>query len=186
MPFNPVNVGLAAIAVGALTSCVPLQLEVLGDSITAYSAPTIQAQLDPIGDTRISATPGASAGEMQIYAGDGHVDVAVVELGANDVWRGGAPADAIAYIGLTVAGGYLERGARCVIFVTLPTRTGIPAIDVGFSELNTWFRARPFFADYGAALDADPTLTTDGLHPSPAGQAVYARLVESEVRRCLS
>jgi lysophospholipase L1-like esterase len=178
-----------ALCVGVLASCEPPRptIEVLGDSISAYSAAVIASTLDPTGPTRVRAVPSASAAEMQPYAGiAGPVDVAVIELGANDIWRGQAVSPTVDFIAWTVAAGYLQRGARCVVFVTLPTETGIPAVDAGFASLSAWFRARPFYADYGAGIDADPTMTTDRLHPSVAGQAMLADRIAVEVHRCLA
>lgn len=177
---------VAALCAGGLASCDPLRptIEVLGDSISAYSAGVLSSTLSAAGDVTVTAEASRIAGEMNPRAGSPMV--AVVELGANDVARGYAPVDTIAYLGLNVAGGYLQRGAVCVVFVTLPTTTGIASWDSGFAELNAWYRARPFVADYGAAADGDPTMTADRLHPSEVGKRMLAQRILDQVLRCLS
>ena len=173
---------LAAALVSVLAAgCVAPTVEVLGDSISAYSAEAIVAGLEPT-SSRVVATPSMATEDMAPQAGT--ATVAVIELGANDVWRGQPAAEAIQEIS-AVAAGYLQRGSKCVVFVTLPTATGLPGLDAGFRELNVWFRARPYVADYGHHLDADVGYTTDGLHPTEAGQRLLASLIREQVDRCL-
>jgi len=183
----------AMVCFGRFAIAAPVQLLILGDSLTAgYGLPIpdgFQAQLSAALGPNVALVDGAVSGDTSadgaarldwVLAG-GRVDAALVELGGNDGLRGLDPDEMRRNLSFI-----LDELAARHIPVLLSGMIAPPsmgaAYEARFEAVFTALGARkgvifdPFFL---AGLPGRPELVQeDGLHPNAAG-------VDVEVRRLL-
>jgi lysophospholipase L1-like esterase len=160
---------------------------VLGDSITYLSAAAIHAELDPDHTVEVNGVPGIDVAGQQTAAlqfARTQPDVAIINLGTNDV---GARRDPSEVIGeLRAMASEFGPGA-CLVLVTLTTH--VPSDDFAqrAGVVNRWIRSQEHVADWDAALAASSPsarLTSDTVHPTVEGQALMAQLLRQQVDAC--
>ncbi len=173
---------------------------VTGDSITDLTAPALRNELASTYSSSILAVPGATMAMMTPMLRDQLHDVpdaAVINLGTNDALSDNHHwARDLAEIRAAVA------PLPCVEFVTL-NDTAADRFDSFFvrrrstiaARINVALRrlaatsANVHLVDWKAAVDADAApdgadvLTSDGIHPSPIGQAWLAAHIHAAIDR---
>jgi acyl-CoA thioesterase-1 len=170
-------------------------LYAFGDSLTSgYGlaqsegfAPKLQAALRAKG-YNVTVINGGVAGDTTAtalarlkWSLPKHVDAAIVELGANDAFRGGSPADMRANLEAIIAA-LKQRGIPLMLAGMLAP----PNLGTGYStDFNASFKTLadkygvllyPFFLDGVATIDG--LNQADHIHPNPAGvDIVVARIL---------
>lgn len=172
------RVALACAVAAASVGCGGSKVEsvlVVGDSVTVLSAPQIT---DRIEGARVVARSGYTTREITPLVRDaGSADASVVLIGYNDLRRGIDTA-ALDELAATLSG--------CVVWFALPP---VPlygpqtaAFNAAASELEGDISVSTAWRD---AVSTDDTLVSerDGVHPTEAGRAAYAEIVEHELER---
>jgi lysophospholipase L1-like esterase len=157
---------------------------VVGDSITALSAPSIETSLTQSGyQPTIEAVPGIKMAQAEQtidrLAQQGPNDW-IIELGTND---------AGAHDGLWPEAFLSQwqqiRNSQCVIYVSVSPRAG-PIADQIDESLTGLARTHSnvHVLDWGHLSYGNPAwLEPDTIHPTPAGQAELAALETQALRR---
>jgi lysophospholipase L1-like esterase len=156
---------------------------VVGDSITYLSELSITSDFSHAGyQPTISATPGVKIGQSQAEItalAQNRPWAWIIELGTND-----AGARDSVWPEQFLAEWSLVSPAPCVIYVTVSPRAGQVAqmIDASMQKLA---EAHPnvHLLDWGTIEYRNPAwLYSDGIHPTPAGQADLAALETQELQ----
>jgi hypothetical protein len=161
-----------------------VRVAVVGDSITARSAPEIAALLARDYSYRISGCGGFTmAGQLPTIMrlqglGQGRPDDWIIELGTNASGSSRTPTWKTDFHNELAA----VRSAKCVIFLTLSPFLGLaspvgPDINAAIAEAVATHR-NFHSLDWGHIEYTDPGWTSpiDGIHPTPEGSAELASL----------
>lgn len=167
------------------------RVAVYGDSITFQTAADLTAAMPARYGLRIDAVVGATS---RTWIGAAFIEAAttpepdcvVIFLGTNDANYSGInhqpPAQYEANIGQLFTTINTTPVETALVLVTLsPGPWG--ANDYRPDAYNAYLRQVPGcqLVDWHAQVAADPTLTTDGVHPTPAGRALLATLITDAV-----
>jgi lysophospholipase L1-like esterase len=155
----------------------PPTVDVVGDSITALSAPSIDASLTQSGyQPTIEAVPGirlAQAEQTIDRLAQQPPDAWIIELGTND-----AGGHNTLWPEAFLAEWQKVRNAACVIYVSVSPHAGPIAdqIDASLAGLAR-AHANVHVLDWGHLADRNSAwLEPDTIHPTAAGQAELAAL----------
>ena len=170
----------------ALPASAAASVVYVGDSLGVGTGPYLEDELGDVAinnDSDIGRPSGVGVPILQSLIAPGD-EVVVFDLGTND---DPANPDALAEnldAARSIAGG------RCMVIATLnrPPLNGVP-VD-GLNQAVTSFAAADgnvALVDWHARAQADPSLLIDdGVHPSPAGYALRAKLFANAIRSCAS
>lgn len=120
------------------------------------------------------------------YAAD-QPAVAVIALGTNTAWHNSARADDIDLALANEATAVAGFGAACLVRVTLPTASTAPGWDPAVAErLNASSAAwTDRTVDWAGTVAARPELLdAGGVHATPEGYRVRAKMIAAAVRSC--
>lgn len=199
------GVALVAVALVAVSAAqasakrTPLPtntVSVVGDSITFLAEPAVSATLGADGDiVNQVGLPGWTAGALHPYevaARRTKPAVLILEMGTNDallqVKKWGAEESAMFNGAAT---------SRCAVFVDVPRAAdwwgAQAAHDTQLTIADQW-NARLAVAvakhprwrevDWAGAVAADPSLSSDGMHPTDAGSQWLANAYEAAITTC--
>jgi lysophospholipase L1-like esterase len=156
----------------------------VGDSLGVGTVPYLRSELSGVtidDDSEIGRPSSAGVPILeQKMAAD--PDVVVFDLGTNDdTANPGALAS-------DLDSARRIAGARCMVIATLnrPPYNGVPV--TGLNRAITSFAAADgnvALVDWHARAQADPSLLiSDGVHPTPQGYALRAKLFAAAIRSC--
>lgn len=196
---------MATLCALTLCACSPIykgntsgtKVGVVGDSITAYALPAVEATLAPTYHYSVGATPGidlkgARTAHVQPMVAT-HPEVLVVELGINSARDGWTSAD------LPHLEGVLRdvRTVPCVVWVVPDALDASYYDNQGSSAPTLHERILQFKASLEKRLPANPNVhlaywgqqerthptwyDTDGLHNTPRGENAYATYVKNAI-----
>jgi hypothetical protein len=172
----------------ALTLAVPAgasaSVAYVGDSLGVGTVPYLRSALPTVtidDDSEIGrpSSVGLPILEQKMSADP---DVVVFDLGTNDDT---ANPSALAS---DLASARQIAGSRCMVIATLnrPPLNGVPV--TGLNRAVTSFAAADgnvALVDWHARAEADPSLLiSDGVHPTPEGYALRAKLFAAAIRSC--
>ncbi len=179
--FLGIAVTLAALA---LPTAANASVAYVGDSLGVGTVPYLRSELDgvTIDDDSEIGRPSSVALPILQSKMAANPDVVVFDLGTND---DPANPDALAS-DLTSA--RQIAGSRCMVIATLnrPPLNGVPVN--GLNQAVTSFAAADgnvALVDWHARVQAGPSLLiSDGVHPTPEGYALRAKLFAAAIRSC--
>jgi hypothetical protein len=162
------------------------QVAVVGDSITVLANPYIRADVEPTHALVGNAITGARIADMLPWL-QGHVSdspIIVENLGTNDIdhsdWQSAESSllNAVA-------------GSACVELVTIHNGAASDRAAFNANLANAAAaNANEHVMDWAAAVDADPTLVFDGVHPSDKGSQwlgnAYASAIANDCSTSIS
>ena len=158
----------------------------VGDSLGVGTVPHLRGQLDglTIDDDSEIGRPSSAGPPILESLITADSEVVVFDLGTND---DPAAADGLAS---NLAAARSIAGARCMVIATVnrPPLNGVPVTGLN-RALNSFAAADGNVAlvDWHARAEADPSLLIDdGVHPSPEGYALRAKLFAQAIRSCAS
>jgi len=158
----------------------------VGDSLGVGTVPYLRGELAGVAiddDSDIGRPSGVGVAILESLLSADH-EVVVFDLGTND--DPGAPGALAA----DLAAARSIAGDRCMVVATLnrPPLNGVP-VD-GLNKAVTSFAAADgnvALVDWHARAEADPSLLIDdGVHPSPSGYELRAKLFAAAIRSCSS
>lgn len=194
-------VALALVLVGAAWRAVDTGPTVtfLGDSITVISADDISAALGRDYRPEFSAVIGIQTGQLLPAARTAtraDPDQVVIDLGTNDVLQDAPLDQAAANLAELVS---LFPRARCIQLVNINTnmarvgrsfRARAVLLNAAIDRLGATDR-RINVIDWNSMMSADVaanppvgSLTSDTIHPVPAGRTALARAIRAALDRC--
>ena len=176
--------GIALALSLALPATAGASVAYVGDSLGVGTVPYLRAELPgvTIDDDSEVGRPSSVALPILKSKLAANPDVVVFDLGTND-----DPANASA-LAADLAAAREIAGPRCMVMATLnrPPLNGV-AVD-GLNRAVTSFAAADgnvALVDWHARAQADPSLLIDdGVHPTPAGYALRAKLFAAAIRSC--
>ena len=176
--------GIALALALALPAAANASVAYVGDSLGVGTVPYLRSELSGVkidDDSEIGRPSSAGLPILQQkIAAD--PDVVVFDLGTNDDT---ANPDALA---ADLASARRIAGSRCMVIATLnrPPYNGVPV--TGLNQAVTSFAAADgnvALVDWHARAQADPSLLiSDGVHPTPQGYALRAKLFAAAIRSC--
>ena len=164
------------------------RLAIIGDSITVVSTDALAAALEGDHATSMTAVIGIKA-DAQLVTAQRYVatdpTVVVINLGTNDVSQHDPTAEYRSELDAMVA----LFPDRCVVVTTITTQAPVPDDFARRArEYNDHIRTFAHVADWDAAIGravaAGRQVTTDGVHPNPDGQQLYAQVIRDAVAAC--
>ncbi len=168
----------------ALPATAAASVVYVGDSLGVGTGPYLEDELAGLAinnDSDIGRPSGVGVAilESLIAASD---EVVVFDLGTND-----DPSNPGA-LAANLAAARSIAGSRCMVIATLnrPPLNGVP-VDGLNSAVTSFARAdgNVSLVDWHARAEADPSLLIDdGVHPSPEGYALRARLFAHAITSC--
>jgi lysophospholipase L1-like esterase len=174
---------LIAAAVLALPSPAAASVLVVGDSLEEGTGPHLQRELADLGvivDARRGRPSPEGIDVLRARLRPEH-DVVVFDLGTND-----APSQPETLAASLRAARELA-GARCLVVASIqrPPLGGV-TVDGLDGAVRDFVAETPTaeLADWRAASSEPGVLASDGIHATPDGYALRARLVENAVRAC--
>jgi hypothetical protein len=181
-------IGLAVLAAWLRVDVFgPPAVYVVGDSITALSQTAITQALASAGyDPTVTAAPGVKIGQAQANMSSlarNEPWAWIIELGTNDA----AASDAIWPLPF-LSEWSLMSSSPCVIYVTVSPRAGLvgAAINASMTKLAA-SRRNVHILDWGRMEYQNPAwVSVDGIHPTPAGEAMLAALETNELQHACS
>jgi GDSL-like lipase/acylhydrolase family protein len=176
--------GIALALLLALPAAANASVAYVGDSLGVGTVPYLRSELDGVkidDDSEIGrpSSAGLPILEQKMTA---NPDVVVFDLGTNDDT---ANPDALAS---DLAAARQIAGSRCMVIATLnrPPYNGVPVN--GLNHAVTSFAAADgnvALVDWHARAQADPSLLiSDGVHPTPQGYALRAKLFAAAIKSC--
>jgi hypothetical protein len=157
---------------------------VVGDSITALSSSSISVSLSDAGyQPTMSATPGVKVGQALTNVTTLAHDQPwawVIELGTDDAGAGDATWPQPFLLEWAAI-----STAQCVVYVTVSPRSGPVGTQINSSiEKLAQAHANVHVLDWGRIEYANSAwVKSDGIHPTPDGEAALAALEVRELRR---
>jgi hypothetical protein len=176
--------GIAVTLAFALPAAAHASVAYVGDSLGVGTVPYLRSELSGVAiddDSEIGRPSSVGLPILQAKMA-ANPDVVVFDLGTND---DPASPDALAS---DLASARQIAGARCMVIATLnrPPLNGVPVN--GLNQAVTSFAAADgnvALVDWHARVQADPSLLIDdGVHPTPEGYALRAKLFGAAIRSC--
>lgn len=175
---------IAVVAALAFPAAASASVAYVGDSLGVGTVPYLRGELDgvAISDDSEIGRPSAAALPVLESLISPDADVVVFDLGTND-----DPANPDALASNLLAARQIA-GSRCMVTATLnrPPVNGV-AVD-GLNRAVTAFAAADgnvALVDWHGRAAANPSLLLDdGVHPSPDGYALRARLFAAAINAC--
>lgn len=176
--------GIALALALALPTAANASVAYVGDSLGVGTVPYLRSELSGVtidDDSEIGRPSSAGLPILQQKMA-ANPDVVVFDLGTNDDTAnpGALAAD--------LASARRIAGSRCMVIATLnrPPYNGVPV--TGLNRAVTSFAAADgnvALVDWHARAQADPSLLiSDGVHPTPQGYALRAKLFAAAIRSC--
>jgi hypothetical protein len=184
---TPENLGgplVERIAASAPTASPPPTLLFIGDSLAVGTAPDLPALL-PDWNIEVDAAGARITGtSMQIFRS--HTDP--VDVVAFSAFTADPPQD-VATLEASVRESVERVYAKCVIWATIhaPPRDGqsFDAANAKLYELAAAYPGKLLIVPWAETVAERPELLADGVHGTPEGFEVRARLYADAARRCL-
>lgn len=168
------------------------RVEMVGDSVMALASEGIKDRLDWTERVRIEAHPGYRTDQLLPFASEMYADgdpppIGVVLVGYNDLLQGVDESQAVDEMMLTLT------NVECAIWVLLPTKGsyGADAAEAFNARVErlaerAGVHVEPGWRDAVDDTDddsPDPELiSTDGVHPDPAGSAELADVIDGSIQ----
>jgi hypothetical protein len=176
--------GFALVVALALPAGASASIAYVGDSLGVGTVPYLRSELSGVtidDDSEIGRPSGVGLPILQAKMAT-NPDVVVFDLGTND---DPASPDALAS---DLASARQIAGSRCMVIATLnrPPLNGVP-VD-GLNRAVTSFAAADgnvALVDWHARVQENPSLLiSDGVHPTPEGYGLRAKLFAAAIRSC--
>lgn len=182
---TPANLGgplVERIEASAPTTSPPPTLLFIGDSLAVGAAPDLPALL-PDWNIEVDATGGRITGtSMQIFRS--HTDP--VDVVAFSAFTADPPQD-VATLEASVRESVERVYAKCAVWATLYAQgRDFSAANAKLYELAQAYPGRLLIVPWAETVAERPGLLADGVHGTPEGFEVRARLYADAARRCLS
>ena len=176
--------GIAVTLALALPATAGASVAYVGDSLGVGTVPYLRSELSgvTIDDDSEIGRPSSAGLPILKEKMAANPDVVVFDLGTNDDT---ANPDALAS---DLASARQIAGSRCMVIATLnrPPYNGVPV--TGLNHAVTSFAAADgnvALVDWHARAEQDPSLLiSDGVHPTPEGYALRAKLFAAAIRSC--
>lgn len=174
-----------AVALGlVLPSAANASVTYVGDSLGVGTVPYLRGELDGVAitdDSDIGRPSGVGVAILESLISP-DAEVVVFDLGTND---DPANPDALAS---NLAAARTIAGGRCMVIATLnrPPLNGVP-VDGLNRAVTSFARAdgNVSLVDWHARAEANPSLLIDdGVHPSPEGYGLRAKLFAAAITSC--
>jgi lysophospholipase L1-like esterase len=176
--------GIALTLALALPATAGASVAYVGDSLGVGTVPYLRSELTgvTIDDDSEIGRPSSAGLPILKEKMAANPDVVVFDLGTNDDT---ANPDALAS---DLASARQIAGSRCMVIATLnrPPYNGVPV--TGLNDAVTSFAAADgnvALVDWHARVEQDPSLLiSDGVHPTPQGYALRAKLFAAAIKSC--
>jgi hypothetical protein len=176
--------GIAVTLALALSPAAHASVAYVGDSLGVGTVPYLRSEMSgvTIDDDSEIGRPSSAGLPILREKMAANPDVVVFDLGTNDDT---ANPDALAS---DLAAARQIAGSRCMVIATLnrPPYNGVPV--TGLNRAVSSFAAADgnvALVDWHARAQADPSLLiADGVHPTPEGYALRAKLFAAAIRSC--
>lgn len=157
---------------------------VVGDSLEEGTGPHLEREVDDLALT-IDARRGRPSGEGVAVLRAGlrpEHEVVVFDLGTND-----PPSDP-GILAANLRAAQRLAGARCLVVASIqrPPLNGVTVDGLDAAVRDFAARTGAHLVDWRAATAQPGVLAPDGVHGTPEGYALRARLVAEAVRACLA
>jgi acyl-CoA thioesterase-1 len=163
-----------------------------GDSLPAQLKKRLQADgydVDVVNAGVSGDTTATGLARLDYTLSDGHVDVAILELGANDMLRGSSPKGARANLSKMIES-FQSKGVTVILAAMVSSNNWGQAYRQEFDSIYPDLAAKygvtmvPFFME---GVWGEPKLLLgDGLHPNPSGVAKVVTKIAPYVEKVLA